>query len=74
MEGGHYPTSVLVSEMLNLIYSGNAGSAWKLVDEAWGPDPHDKMRFADKEEFVREFRAWPPMSHYWPDIRAMSGK
>jgi len=52
--------------MLDLIYSGNAGDAWKFLDKAWPP------KIGGKEAFARDFRAQLAKSPYWPGVEAMN--
>ena len=54
----------LWSTMLDLIYSGHAGDAWKFLDKAWPP------KIAGKEAFARDFRAQLAKSPYWSAVVA----
>jgi len=53
--------------MLMLIYSGRAGLAWKLFDEAWPPAQPGKSDFA--AAFCKQLST----SHYWPDLEPNIG-
>jgi hypothetical protein len=68
-KNGYYettPPSHLWGYMLDLIYSGNAVSAWKFLDRAW------PQSMAGKDEFVRAFKEQLATSEYWPEIEAMN--
>src|SRR6266567_2643347 len=54
-------------ELLELIYSGNAESAWRFADQCW---PRDKD---GKEEFMRDFRKQLRQSPYWDELRELNG-
>jgi len=54
-------------ELLDLIYSGNAGRAWKFAEQCW---PREKD---GKEEFVNDFRKQLRQSPYWHDLRELNG-
>ena len=60
------PPSGLWSEMLDLIYTGNAPQAWRFFDLAW---PAGRK---GKEEFLREFRAKLAKSPYWSDVEGLN--
>lgn len=55
-------------ELLDLIYSGNAGQAWKFAEEAW---PRDKP---GQEEFISEFRKQLRTSPYWEELKELNGR
>lgn len=57
---------LLWAKMLDLIYSGNSSSAYKLFDMAWQPG------IPGKDEFLREFIKQLEGSEYWPDIKMMN--
>lgn len=52
--------------MLDLIYSGNADSAWKFFDKAWPENVQGK------DQFFEEFKAQLKTSPYWVEIRRMN--
>ncbi len=54
-------------ELLDLIYSGNAGRAWKFAEQCW-PRERD-----GKEEFVNDFRKQLRQSPYWHELRELNG-
>ncbi len=56
----------LWATMLDLIYSGHAGDAWKFLDRAWPP------KIGGKDAFVRDFRAELKKSPYWSAVEAMN--
>jgi len=55
--------SELWSNMLDLIYTGHADLAWKLMDEAW---PADR---GDKEKVLSGFCTQLKTSPYWGDLQ-----
>lgn len=69
-KGGKWPhaeiSPKLWGTMLDLIYSGHAGDAWKFLDSAWPP------KIAGKEAFARDFRAQLAKSPYWSAVTAMN--
>ncbi len=71
-KGGSWPQASvspkLWSTMLDLIYGGHDGDAWKFLDAAWPP------KVNGKDSFAREFRAQLAKSPYWPAVRAMNAK
>jgi len=52
--------------MLELIYSGNAHSAWSFLNLAW---PKGK---SGKAEFIETFKQQLAKSRFWPEVAAMS--
>lgn len=58
--------SLLWKEMLDLIYTGNAASAYRLFDMAW-PE-----RITGKASFLEAFRKKLAESEYWPEILQMN--
>jgi hypothetical protein len=60
------PPSSLWGYMLDLIYSGNADSAWKYLHRAW------PAGIPGKEKFAKAFREQLAESPYWPAIKAMN--
>ena len=52
--------------MLDLIYSGNADTAWKFFDKAWPENVQGK------DQFLEEFKAQLKTSPYWVQIRRMN--
>lgn len=52
----------LWSEMLDLIYSGNRDSAWRLLDMSW------PVNYPNKAEFLNDFKAQLVTSPYFHDI------
>lgn len=57
---------LLWKEMLDLIYTGNAASAYRLFDMAW-PE-----RITGKASFLEAFRKQLAESEYWPQIKQMN--
>lgn len=55
-------------ELLDLIYSGNAGSAWKFAEECW---PREKD---GKEEFIKDFRKQLRQSPHWEELKELNGR
>ena len=53
--------------MLELMYTGHAGLAWRFLHETW---PADRP---GKDVFVKEFCARLAESPYWPDLKATIG-
>lgn len=53
----------LWGDMLDLIYSGNAASAWKLFDLAW------PKGITGKKKFLREFKEQLASSQYWDQVK-----
>lgn len=62
---GGQPPPVLWAAMLDLIYSGNVGSAWKLVEDAW------PSGLPGRPEFTQAFKDQLSTSPYWTEICAM---
>ncbi len=62
----HLPSCTVMCYMLDLIYSGNAKSAWEFLDMGWPKDA------PGKERFLHCFRSTLEDSTYWPEIRAMN--
>jgi len=62
---GHPPVA-LWSYMLDLIYTGNAETAWQFSEIAWA------SKVPGKEEFLRDFQAQLAKSPYWRQIDRMS--
>lgn len=60
--------SRLAHRMLDLIYSGNMGQAWELVDRAWPKGD------GGKSEFLRDFQSRLALSPFWDDLLAMNGR
>ena len=56
----------LWTTMLDLIYTGHAGDAWKFLDRAWPP------QIGGKEAFASDFRAQLKRSPYWSAVYAMN--
>jgi hypothetical protein len=56
----------LFSKMLDLIYSGNMASAWKLCDLSW------PAKYPGKARFLKEFRKQLETSMYYRDINQAS--
>jgi len=54
-------------EILDLIYSGNAGRAWKFAEQCW---PREKD---GKQEFMRDFRNQLGQSPHWEGLRELNG-
>jgi hypothetical protein len=52
--------------MLDLIYSGNAASAWAFLDLAWSQDSPGKT------EFINRLKNQLKTSPYWPELSAMN--
>jgi hypothetical protein len=69
-KGGTWPDAKVSPQlwgtMLDLIYSGHAGDAWKFLDAAWPP------KVQGKDVFARDFRAQLAKSPYWHDVSAMN--
>jgi len=63
-EGG--PPVLLWETMLDLIYSGNAGTAWDLFEKAWRPD------IPGKDKFLKEFRMQLSESVYWEEVKKLN--
>lgn len=67
-KGNSWPAAdvspTLWGTMLDLIYSGHAGDAWKFLDKAWPP------KIGGKEAFARDFRAQLAKSPYWSAVVA----
>jgi hypothetical protein len=61
------PTPQLWGRMLDYIYSGNAETAFKLLDGAW-PEG-----LSGKASFVLQFGAQLSFSPYWDTIAEMNG-
>jgi hypothetical protein len=55
-------------EVLDLVYAGQAETAWRLFDLAWPP----KARVG-KDEFLLELRQRLRESRYWREIVALNG-
>jgi hypothetical protein len=71
-KGGEWPHAKVSPDlwgtMLDLIYSGHADDAWKLLDDAWPP------KVQGKDAFARDFRAQLAKSRYWPAVEAMNSE
>jgi hypothetical protein len=71
-KGGTWPhasvSPKLWSTMLDLIYGGHDGDAWKFLDAAW------PAKVSGKDAFARQFRAQLAKSPYWPAVKAMNEK
>jgi hypothetical protein len=63
-EGG--PPVLLWETMLDLIYSGNANTAWNLFHEAWPP------AIQGKDKFLKEFRKQLGGSVYWEEVKKLN--
>jgi len=63
---GNIPSSTLWSAMLDLIYSGNTGAAWKLFDLIWSEKSTGKAEFRD------EFQKQLETSDYWEQIKLLN--
>lgn len=69
--------TVMVSTMLDLIYSGNGKSAWQYLDQVW---PQRNLTWestmpketVNKEQFVAQFKKQLAKSPYWNDLKAMN--
>jgi len=60
------PPVLLWSTMLELVYSGQAATAWQFLDQAWPAEQPGRAAFrADLETIMRT-------SPYWDDLRAMN--
>jgi hypothetical protein len=57
---------ILWTTMLDLIYTGHAGDAWKFLDRAW------PAQIGGKDEFARDFRAQLKRSPYWSAVDTMN--
>jgi hypothetical protein len=57
---------ILWATMLDLIYTGHAGDAWKFLDRAW------PAQIGGKDEFARDFRAQLKRSPYWSAVDTMN--
>jgi hypothetical protein len=55
--------SSLSKNMLDLIYTGHADPAWRLLDQSWPP-----LR-TGKPKFAHAFCAQLKQSHYWQDLK-----
>lgn len=67
----------LVSNMLNLIYSGNAKAAWDFLDRVWpASNPRWQLSLSTepltREKFLVEFKKQLATSPYWHDIQKMN--
>lgn len=62
------PPPELWGHMLDLIYSGNADTAWKFFERAWLPS------VPGKREFRQDFQARLRESPYWKQIKEMNTK
>ena len=62
------PPVELWKEMLSLIYTGNASSAWSLIDRAWPKE------LTGKEVFISEFKNMLKESPYWAEIEKLNCK
>src|SRR5262245_28132187 len=49
--------------MLDLIYAGNADSAWRFAELAWPPE------LENRDEFLESFRSQLESGPYWPELR-----
>jgi hypothetical protein len=56
----------LWATMLDLIYTGHAGDAWKFLDRAWPP------QISGKDAFAHDFRAQLKRSPYWSAVEEMN--
>lgn len=56
----------LWATMLDLIYTGHAGDAWKFLDRAWPP------QIAGKDLFAHDFRTQLKRSPYWSAVDTMN--
>src|SRR5262249_3272037 len=53
--------------MLDLIYTGNASSAWRFLELAW------PVEQSQRKEFIDSLMEQLKKSRFWPEIRAMNG-
>ncbi len=60
------PPPVLWEAMLDLIYTGNAQSAWKLLDMTW------PKGLAGKKQFLKEFKERLASGQYWDQVKLMN--
>jgi hypothetical protein len=60
--------SKLWSHMVQLIYSGHANLAWKLLDESWLTPDQSLAQGLNKEKFLSNFCSQLKTSHYWGDM------
>jgi hypothetical protein len=56
----------LWATMLDLIYTGHAGDAWKFLDRAWPP------QIGGKDAFASDLRAQLKRSPYWSAVEAIN--
>ena len=64
----YHPPSILWTEMLNLIYTGNMFQAWDLIDLSW-PEG-----IGGKEQFIEEFKLQLQESPFWEPVQKMNLK
>lgn len=70
--------TVMVDNMLELIFSGNGKSAWEYLDQVW---PSRKLTYEStmpketvtKDQFIAQFKEQLAKSPYWNDVKAMNG-
>jgi hypothetical protein len=60
------PPPILYGYMLDLIYGGNAGEAWKFLDMAWKPG------FPGKDEYLADFRKQLATSPWYVNVSALN--
>jgi len=60
------PPPLLWSYMLDLIYTGNEGLAWKFLKGAW------PTTVPGRKKFQLEFRKRLAQSPYWPQIKKLN--
>lgn len=72
----------LTVEMLNLVYTGNADSAWKLLDQVWPLRAEQKMKMPGtldptertKAQYLQEFKERLSKSPYWQGLQELNPK
>jgi hypothetical protein len=64
-EGAGGVPVTLWKNMLDLMYGGHEGLAWRLLDESWPPQK------PGKPDFVEQFCRLPSSSDYWHDLKTM---
>lgn len=72
----------VTGEMLNLVYTGNADSAWKLLDQVWPLSKDQKLKMPGtldptertKAQFLQEFKERLSKSPYWNGLQELNPK
>ncbi len=64
-DGDFFEDPNLFEEMLELIFTGNMKTAWRLVDMAWPATKPGKEQF--KKDFLNQLATFP----YWEDLQKM---